>query len=381
MTLISALEGAGRHARLILLAGLVVIPFLPIPHAVFLPALPVLIAALIGLALSRLDLAAILADLADPRFLPAILAGIALFQIGAAVLLTGLGGLAGFGGVTLLILAAFAAAPVLNSAPNIALMLSYDARLALYWMLASNMLAPVTVPLALAASGVDLPVEPARIAMKVFAILAGGVAIGIVSARQLSDNGELTSGREFLRGAIRAPLIARPCDQDQCSPRRDCVKSLAGRDEGDHRGAKRHANRIQQAVEGRDTQPLATSNCGAQLRALPEHQISGRDQCERPQRRHGGQQQDRQTDNHDCMGKEGCSPVVRVAMRLGREKVADHVRVIPYVAASVDRMTKTCAVAPPSGSPTGLKTSASGSSLCQVIVPIRRSPHRISYRA
>ena len=195
MTLISALEGAGRHARLILLAGLVVIPFLPIPHAVFLPALPVLIAALIGLALSRLDLAAILADLADPRFLPAILAGIALFQIGAAVLLTGLGGLAGFGGVTLLILAAFAAAPVLNSAPNIALMLGYDARLALYWMLASNMLAPVTVPLALAASGVDLPVEPARIAMKVFAILAGGVAIGIALRRLLGPNRIAAQGK------------------------------------------------------------------------------------------------------------------------------------------------------------------------------------------
>lgn len=188
MTLIPALEWAGRHARLILLAGLVIIPFLPIPHSAFLPLLPVLIALLIGLALSRLDLAAILSDLSDPRFLPALLAGIALFQIGAAVLLTALGAMFGLGAMTLLMLAAFAAAPVLNSAPNVALMLGYDARLALYWMLASNMLSPLMVPLALAASGVDLPVEPARIALKVLAILAGGIAIGVALRRGLGPN-------------------------------------------------------------------------------------------------------------------------------------------------------------------------------------------------
>lgn len=185
MTPIRALEWAGRHARLILLAGLLIVPFLPIRHAFFLPVLPVLIALLIGLALCRLDLASILSDLADPRFLPALLAGIALFQVGAAVLLTGLGTLCGAGAAMLLILAAFAAAPVLNSAPNIALMLGYDARLALYWMLLSNMIAPLTVPLALAASGIDLPVEPARIALKVFAILAGGIAIGVILRRTL----------------------------------------------------------------------------------------------------------------------------------------------------------------------------------------------------
>lgn len=193
--LIGALEGVGRHARLILLCGLVVIPFLPVPHGAFLPLLPALISLLIGLALSRLDLAAILADLADPRFLPALLAGVALFQIGAGVVLTGLGGLAGLGGATLLILAAFAAAPVLNSAPNIALMLGYDARLALYWMLASNLLAPVLVPLTLAASGVDLPVEPLRIAVKLFAILTGGVAIGVALRKVLGPNRIAAQGR------------------------------------------------------------------------------------------------------------------------------------------------------------------------------------------
>lgn len=195
MRLIPALEWVGQHARLILLAGLVIIPFLPIPHGAFLPVLPLLIALLIGLALSRLDLASILSDLADPRFLPAILVGIAMFQIGAAVLLTGLGTLAGVGGTTLLILAAFAAAPVLNSAPNVALMLGYDARLALYWMLLSNLLSPLVVPLALAASGIELPVEPARIALKVFAILAGGVAIGVMLRRLLGPNRIAAAGK------------------------------------------------------------------------------------------------------------------------------------------------------------------------------------------
>ncbi|WBU59302.1 hypothetical protein [Paracoccus albus] len=195
LILIHVLEWAGRHARLLLLSGLLVIPFLPIPHAAFVPLLPLLIALLIGLALSRLDLASIMSDLTDPRYLPALIVGMALFQIGAALLLTGLGERAGFSSGTLLVLAAFCAAPVLNSAGNIALMLGYEARLALYWMLASNMLAPLFVPLALSASGIDLSVEPARIALRVAVILLGGIAIGVALRRILGPNRIAAQGK------------------------------------------------------------------------------------------------------------------------------------------------------------------------------------------
>lgn len=195
MILIQALEWAGRHARQILFGGLIVIPFLPVSHSAFLPLLPLMIAVLIGLALGRLDLGAIIGDLTDPRYLPALLFGMILFQVGAAMLLAGVGGLFGASSGVLLVLAAFAAAPVLNSAPNLALILGYDARLALYWMLGTNILSPLLVPMALSASGIDLPVEPLQIALRVAAILAGGIAIGLGLRRFLGPNRIAAQGK------------------------------------------------------------------------------------------------------------------------------------------------------------------------------------------
>lgn len=205
--LIRALEWIGLHAKPVLLASLFVIPLLPLPHGAFLPLLPVIIALLIGLPLSRLDLASILSDLADPRFLPALLAGICLFQIAATVGLTGLGGLVGLGSATLLMIACFMASPVLSAAPGIALLMGYDARLTLYWMLASSLLSPLMIPLALGLSGVALPIEPARIAMNVAAVLAAGVFIG-VGLRRVIGPVRIAAEGKAMDGAGALVMIA-----------------------------------------------------------------------------------------------------------------------------------------------------------------------------
>ena len=146
MTIRAGLERVGRSARLLLLSGLFVVPLLPVPHGLFLPVLPVLVSMLIGLALCRLDLPAIMADLADPRFLLLLFGGIALFHIGAAMLLHGVGQALGWGAAVLLILVSFATAPTLTSAPNIALLLGYDARLTLIWTLATTFFSPLLIP-------------------------------------------------------------------------------------------------------------------------------------------------------------------------------------------------------------------------------------------
>ncbi|SDD35945.1 bile acid:Na+ symporter, BASS family [Paracoccus isoporae] len=175
----------GRHARPILLAGLFIVPLLPMPHGMFQPVLPLLVSMLIGLALCRLDLPALLADLADPRFLPSLLIGLALFQIVAAMLFHGLGSVLGVGPGLLMIVMAFAAAPTLTSAPNIALMLGYDARLTLLWTLCSTFLAPATIPLAFGATGLALEITPSWLALKLFAMLMGGIGLGVVLRRGL----------------------------------------------------------------------------------------------------------------------------------------------------------------------------------------------------
>lgn len=183
-----ALAWVGRHARLILLSGLFAVPLLPTPPGLLQPLLPVLVSVLIGLALCRLYLPALLADLAEPRFLPALMLGIALFQIVAAGLFYALGWVLGFGSALLMVVTVFAVAPTLTSAPNIALMLGYDARMTLFWTLASTFLAPLTIPLALEVTGLALEIDPVRIALNVALILAGGIGLGFILRRGLGPN-------------------------------------------------------------------------------------------------------------------------------------------------------------------------------------------------
>lgn len=177
MSPLAPLEWIGRHARLILPAGLVAVPFLPSSGGALAPALPWLVALLIGLAVARVDLRATLRDLTRPgRALP-LIAALVLFQPVLAVALTRAGQELGLAAPVVLVLLVFAAAPPLSSAPNLALMLGYDARLALGFTLLGTLLSPLLVPASfwlVAAGGID----PARIALKVLAMLVGGIAIG-----------------------------------------------------------------------------------------------------------------------------------------------------------------------------------------------------------
>ncbi|RBP80698.1 hypothetical protein DFO80_13914 [Rhodobacter sp. 140A] len=178
MSPLAALEWIGRHARLILPAGLVAVPFLPASGGVLAPALPWLVALLIGLAVARVDLRGIARDLVRPGTSARMVAALVLFQPLLALMLTRAGQELGLAAPVLLVLLVFAAAPPLSSAPNLALMLGYDARLALGLTLVGTLLSPLLVPASfwLADAG---GIEPGRIALKVVAMLAGGIAIGI----------------------------------------------------------------------------------------------------------------------------------------------------------------------------------------------------------
>lgn len=195
--MISALEWIGRHARGLLLAGLVLVPLLPSTGGALVPLLPVLIAVLTGMALSRLDPAAIVVALADRRVLRPLGLGLVLFQpvAGAGLYLAGRG--LGLDAGTVLLLVAFAASPPLTSGPNIALMLGYEGRLALLYMLAGTVLSPLMVPALLWGAGMELPTAPGAIAGRVFWMLAGGVVLGIVLRRTLGARRIAEGARAF----------------------------------------------------------------------------------------------------------------------------------------------------------------------------------------
>lgn len=175
---LAPLEWIGRHARLILPAGLVTVPFLPSSGGALAPALPWLVALLIGMALARVDLRGVVREIVQPRQLLPVLGALILFQPLLALALHQGAGLLGLVAPLPLLLLVFAAAPPLSSAPNIALMLGYDAPLALRFTLLGTLLSPLLVPLSfwiVDAGGI----EPMRIALKVVAMLAGGIGIGL----------------------------------------------------------------------------------------------------------------------------------------------------------------------------------------------------------
>lgn len=173
-----ALEWIGRHARLILLAGLALVPFLPSSGGALAPVLPWLVVLLIGLAVARIDLGAAIQDFGRPAAILPIIAALILFQPVLSVAVQGAGWLLGLTAPILLVLLVFTSAPPLSSAPNLALMLRYDGRLALSLTLIGTVLSPLLVPASfwlVSAGGID----PVRIAGRVAMMLAGGLVLGL----------------------------------------------------------------------------------------------------------------------------------------------------------------------------------------------------------
>lgn len=205
--MIALLDRIGRHATAILLAGLILVPLLPIPRGLFGPALPALVALVIGLGVARLPLAALLSDLTVPRRVAPVLLGLALFQPLTAIGLASFGRAIGLEEAGLVLLIAFAAAPPLSSAPNISLMLGYDSRLTLRFTLIGTVLSPLLVPVCVWLAGVATGVAPLAIAGRVFLILAAGLALGALLQWRIGLDRIRANARAFNGVAALAMLL------------------------------------------------------------------------------------------------------------------------------------------------------------------------------
>ena len=176
--MIAVLAWMGRHATALLLAGFVLVPLLPIPAGLLAPTLPALVALVIGLGVARLPLSMILTDLAAPRRMAPVLLGLLIFQPVTAFLIGQAGLAAGLLPALMVLPIAFAAAPPLSSAPNLALILGYDARIALHFTLLGTVLSPLLVPLCVWLAGLEAGIGPMTVASRVLLLLAAGLALG-----------------------------------------------------------------------------------------------------------------------------------------------------------------------------------------------------------
>lgn len=198
----------GRHASALLLLGLVAVPLLPLSPDRLRPLLPALVVLVTALAIARQPFdPATLRRIFAPGPVLAMVFWLVLSQIGAALLVVGLGRLAGADPQLLLLLAAFFAAAPLGSAPNLCLMLGYDFSLGLRLTLLGTLLAPLLLPATLGLSGLPFDASVAQLALRVGGMLSGGILLGL-AIRALWGGARIARNTDILNGLAALAMIA-----------------------------------------------------------------------------------------------------------------------------------------------------------------------------
>ena len=179
-----ALAWIGRHAPWVLVLGIVVAFVLPEASRLLRPALPVLVATVLALAMARVDLGAELRAALKPRRLAVLVALSLLLMPVTGGLYLLLARLAGFDADLTAALVYLAAAPPIASAANLCFILGLNARRALEVTVAATLLTPLLGPLTVElfqSAGPSLPAP--RLALNLGLMVAGGVALAVAIRR------------------------------------------------------------------------------------------------------------------------------------------------------------------------------------------------------
>jgi hypothetical protein len=202
----NVLRLAGRHAGAVMLIGMGVVALLPGVSAGLRPFLPLLVSLVLGLAIARLDVGAVLRDFARPQRLAVLGVLVFLFLPVTCLALVTLGRLAGAGPDTLLALAVFGAAPPLSSAASLALLLGYNARITLQLGLLATVALPVIGPLSLALVGIEVEIAALAMAFRIATIIAGGFAFGLTIQRAVGK-ARIAANAEAFNGVAALAMI------------------------------------------------------------------------------------------------------------------------------------------------------------------------------
>lgn len=170
----------GARARWVLLIGCLAAVFLPALSAMLRPALPALIALVLGLSVARMELRAFLRGFASPRRVILLVILTALLMPVTAALLAMVLPLIGLPDSFTAAAVLFALAPPISSAAGLCFILGFDARRALELTLVATVLTPLIGPVMIAAllPGTDAPPAVALM-FSLGRMILGGLAIGI----------------------------------------------------------------------------------------------------------------------------------------------------------------------------------------------------------
>lgn len=182
--MVRALAWIGARAPWMLAIGIALCFVVPEVSRFLRPALPFLVPLVLGLAMARVDLGAIVRAALSPRAAAALLGlSLALMPLSGAAY-AGMAWLLGFDADLTAALVYLAAAPPIASAANLCFMLGYDARRALEVTVAATLLTPLLGPLTVALFLPGAPsLGPGTLALSLAAMIAGGVAVGVAIRR------------------------------------------------------------------------------------------------------------------------------------------------------------------------------------------------------
>jgi len=189
-----------RHSSpQVLILGLFLAALFPSVSQALRPLLPALVALVLGLAVARLNLASVLADYKHWRKSLFLVGIVLLFMPVSCMLLVSIWRLLQLGESYTILLIVFAAAPPLGSATGLSLLLGYNARITLQVTLLATILTPVIGIVCLSTIGESTELNMFTVALKIFLMIAGGLAIGLaiqkfVGKQRIANNPDIFNG-------------------------------------------------------------------------------------------------------------------------------------------------------------------------------------------
>ncbi|MEM1344054.1 MAG: hypothetical protein AAGI34_05650 [Pseudomonadota bacterium] len=206
--MIAMLEWIGARARWVLALGVVLATLLPTLSAALRPWLPGLVALLICLAMSRLDLAMLAQRALAPRRLGLLLLWTGALLVLSPILYYALARGAGLPEAHVAALVYTAAAPPITSATGLCLIMGLDAVLALELTVIASLATPLIGPVVIQTLlGTAVPLDATAMMLRVGAMIGAGALAALVLRRLLGPARIAAHTRAFDGVAALAMLL------------------------------------------------------------------------------------------------------------------------------------------------------------------------------
>jgi predicted Na+-dependent transporter len=181
---LTGLTWLGAQARWVLAVGVVLATFLPSLSSALRPFLPGLVVLVLCISMARLDLGLLARRASKPRRMAALLGWtVALLVVTPAVIWVGASA-AGLPAAHVAALVYTFAAPPISSAPALCLLLGLEAGFALELTVVASLATPFIGPVVTKALlGETVPLDAFDLALRVAAMIAGGVVAALVVRR------------------------------------------------------------------------------------------------------------------------------------------------------------------------------------------------------